>query len=310
MGTIYNIKIIHSNLDDKLLGDIKEEIEKALKNVNQQMSTYISDSEISRFNTLKDTNEFQVSRDLFTVLKEAIYIHNISDGAFDITVNPLVALWGFGNKTSQLKPPQNNEVTKALKKIGTKYLTLVDSIHIKKEILDLEIDLSAIAKGYGVDVIARRLENFQIQNYLVEIGGEIYTKGINLREKKWGIGIDRPRYQIMSGRELQDTIYVSNVAVATSGDYRNFFEFEGKIYSHTINPKTGRPVTHNLASVTIIAPSCMRADALATAVMVMGTEKGLKLLESLENVEGLLLERLNDGKFEEFQTEGLKKYSQ
>jgi len=274
------------------------------------MSTYIPDSEISLFNNSIDTKLHNVSPELFKVIKEAIHIYKISNGAFDITVNPLVTLWGFGNKPSRLKPPMDSEIESVLKQIGTNHLELVDTTHIKKQVPHLEIDLSALAKGYGVDVVARQLEKDHIENFLVEIGGEIVVSGKNISGEKWSIGIDRPKYLIMDERELQDTIYISDAAMATSGDYRNFFEYDGKIYSHTMNPKTGRPITHNLASATIIAQTCMRADALATAVMVMGPEDGLNFLESLKDIEGLLLVRNKNGSFQELATSGFRKYEQ
>lgn len=304
MGTTYNIKFIQPQIDSKRLSDIQNEVNDSLKKVNQKMSTYIEDSEVSVFNSFKDTSKFKISTEFFSVLQEAVNIYNLSDGAFDITVNPLVILWGFGNKESLLRPPDNTKINNVLKKIGTQHLILIDSMHIKKEIPELEIDLSAIAKGYGVDVVSGVFEKYNIQNYMVEIGGEVYTSGLNARGKKWGIGIDKPFYKMIEQRELQDTIFVSNLAVATSGDYRNYFEYKRKIYSHTINPKSGYPVAHNLASATVIAPNCMKADALATAAMVLGNEKGLELLEALENVEGMLLERLDNGKFKEHATSG------
>lgn len=310
MGTSYHIKIIHSQLDDKKLDEIQTEIDLVLKVVNQQMSTYIPDSEISKFNNFKSTNEFQVSDEFFKVLRKAVEVYNLSDGAFDITVNPLVTLWGFGNVSSKFEQPNQIKISQALKQIGTNNLILIDSLYIKKQIPELQIDLSAIAKGYGVDAVAKTLNKINILNYMVEIGGEVLTKGLNLRGLKWGIGVDKPTLRNLTSRILQDTLYISNIAVATSGDYRNFFEYENKIYSHTINPKTGYPVTHHLASATILAPTCMEADAIATAVMVMGVEEGLKLLESLENVEGLLIERLDEGKFKEYQTVGFEDYSQ
>ncbi|MFC2088141.1 FAD:protein FMN transferase [Calditrichota bacterium] len=308
MGTIYNVKIIHHEIDETLLADIQKSVENSLKRVNQQMSTYISDSEVSRFNASKDTNRFQISKELYTVIQEAIRVNNLSAGAFDITVNPLVVLWGFGNKDSKLRPPRDSEIRKVLRKIGTQHLTLIDSTYIKKEIPDLEIDLSAIAKGYGVDVVADVLHNFNFENYMVEIGGEVFTKGKNIKNDKWKIGIDKPKYLALPGQKLQSIINISNVGVATSGDYRNFYEVDGKIYSHTINPKTGKPVTHRLASVTIVAPNCMQADALATAALVMGAEKGIELIESMENVEGYFISRIKLDEFEETSTSGFKKY--
>jgi len=143
---------------------------------------------------------------------------------------------------------------------------------------------------------------------MVEIGGEVFSRGKNLKSEKWKIGVDKPKYLALPGQDLQNILSISNVGVATSGDYRNYFEYNGKIYSHTINPKTGKPVVHNLASATIIAPSCMQADALATAVLVLGTEKGIQLIESLDNVEGYLIKRIALDKFEAISSVGFIKY--
>lgn len=308
MGTVYNIKIVSNSLEDKILQNIKISLDSSLKQVNQQMSTYIADSEISLFNNHKHISEFKVSAQFAKVLKEALYVYEISSGAFDITVNPLVNLWGFGSKTKKTVIPTDDAITSVLKTVGSNHISFIGSNTIKKENPAIEIDLSAIAKGYGVDAVSRVLETFNLQNYMVEIGGEIFAKGSNIRNEKWKIGIDKPKYLAMPGQDLQQIISISNVGVATSGDYRNYFELEGKIYSHTINPKTGKPVTHNLASVTIVAPNCMLADALATAVLVMGTEKGLKFIESLDNVEGYLIKRIDLEKFEVLQSPGFSKY--
>ena len=272
------------------------------------MSTYNSDSEISRFNNHKNTSGFAISEGFSKVIKEALNVHKISSGAFDITVNPLVNLWGFGSRSKETIIPTKKEIENALKRIGSNYIKFIDNNTIKKDILELEIDLSAIAKGYGVDVVVQVLEKFEIERYMVEIGGEVFTKGKNYFNKNWKIGIDKPQYLALPGQDLQNILSISNVGVATSGDYRNYFEHEGQIYSHTINPKTGKPVTHNLASVTIVAPSCMQADALATAVLVMGVESGMKLLESIENVEGYFIKRIKIDEFEAIPTSGFEKY--
>jgi FAD:protein FMN transferase len=308
MGTVYNIKLINKPLDNIELTKIKSAIDSSLIQVNQQMSTYISDSEISRFNNHKDTSGFKISSEFSKVIKEALRINEISTGAFDITVNPLVNLWGFGSKSKDAVIPAEDNINNALKLVGSQHINFINNNTIKKDVFELEVDLSAIAKGYGVDVVSRVLELHKSKNFMVEIGGEIFTKGKNIYNEKWKIGIDKPKYLAYPGNELQDTLNISDVALATSGDYRNYFEHEGKIYSHTINPKTGKPVTHNLASVTIIAPRCMQADALATAVLVMGVESGMKLLESIENVEGYFIKRIKKDEFEVISTTGFENY--
>lgn len=308
MGTVYNIKLVNKSLDEKLLSEISVAIDSSLKQVNQKMSTYIAKSEISLFNNHYDTTVFTISSEFSQVIKEAQRVNQISSGAFDITVNPLVNLWGFGSKSDMRKMPSDIQIKAILKIIGSEHIKFVDENTLKKDIPELEIDLSAIAKGYGVDVVVGVLNKFNQDNFMVEIGGEVFTRGKNIINEKWKIGIDKPKYLALPGQDLQNILSISNVGLATSGDYRNYFEFDGKIYSHTINPKTGKPVTHNLASVTIVAPNCMQADALATAVLVMGIEDGLKLLESLENVEGYFLARISLSEFEEVLTSGFDKY--
>jgi thiamine biosynthesis lipoprotein len=308
MGTVYNIKLVKNSLDRKLLKKIKTAIDSSLEQVNQQMSTYIPISEISGFNNFKDTLEFNISNDFSKVINAALKVYQISSGAFDITVSPLVNLWGFGSKSSERMIPSDEQIESVLKLIGSENIKIIDKNTIKKGIAELEIDLNAIAKGYGVDVVSQTLEMYKQENYMIEIGGEVYAKGKNINKKKWKIGIDKPQYLTFPGQDLQSILNISNKAVATSGDYRNYFEYENKIYSHTINPKTGKPVTHNLASVTIVAPNCMQADALATAVLVMGVKKGLKLLESLENVEGYLISRVSLNEFKADSTTGFGKY--
>ena len=308
MGTTYHIKVISKPLNDKFISNIKSALDSSLVRVNQQMSTYIPDSEISRFNQHNSTEGFKVSDEFAKVLDEALEVHKLSSGAFDITVNPLVNLWGFGSQSKKKILPSESDIKNTLRRIGSQHIIFKNKNTIAKNIPDLEIDLSAIAKGYGVDVTTQVLDGFNLDRYMVEIGGEVFVKGKNYYDENWRIGIDKPKYLAFPGNELQDTLSITNVAVATSGDYRNYFEYQDKIYSHTINPKTGRPVTHNLASVTVIAPNCMKADAIATAVLVLGVEQGLKLLESIDNVEGYLIARKGGNQFEVYGTSDFQKY--
>ena len=308
MGTVYNIKLISKSLDNELLSEISGAINSSLKRVNQQMSTYLTDSEISLFNNHRDTTNFTVSNEFSKVMHKALRVNQISSGAFDITVNPLVNLWGFGSKSKDTIIPSDEKIKNTLKIIGSEHIKFIDKNIIRKDISELEIDLSAIAKGYGVDVVVQVLDKFNLQNFMVEIGGEVFAKGKNIKNEKWKIGIDKPQYLAYPGQDLQNILSISNVGVATSGDYRNYFEYEGKIYSHSINPKTGKPVIHNLASVTIVAPNCMQADALATATLVMGVEDGLKFLESQQDIEGYLIVRISLTEFEEFASSGFDKY--
>jgi thiamine biosynthesis lipoprotein len=204
--------------------------------------------------------------------------------------------------------PSDKEIEAVHSIVGSHNLLVEDSENIKKRIPGLHIDLGAIAKGYGVDVLAEILRVSGYRNFMVEIGGEVVAQGINARGQAWKIGIDRPEFNLLPGEKLEAILALTDIAVATSGDYRNYFEVKGKQFSHTIDPKTGRPISHGLASATIIAPDCMQADGLATAVMVMGAERGIPWIEKIDSIEALLIVRKADGTFDEFQTSGFARY--
>lgn len=265
MGTTYSIKFV--DFDGSAdLPIIQENVDTILAKVNRQMSTYIKTSEISLFNSFKDTAWFKVSQDFAAVLKESIEIYKQTDGYYDITIGPLVNLWGFGPDFTSNVIPTSDSIKKARKLVGAFNLK-VDTLNnqIKKRIPNLYCDLSSIAKGFGVDKVGMYLEKKNINNFMVEIGGEVRTKGLNENDEKWRIGISTP---LSDG--LQKIISISNISVATSGDYLNYFEKDGERYSHLIDSNTGKPIKHNLASVTVINTNCSSADALATAINVMG----------------------------------------
>jgi thiamine biosynthesis lipoprotein len=308
MGTSYQIKIARVSIPEKNLIMLKQQIDSVLLTVNQQMSTYDPQSEISRFNAWTDTTSFFISEPLRYVVRTALEVNKESHGYFDITVAPLVDLWGFGKMKRAGIPPEQRQIETVRKRTGAQHLIMLDDRHLRKTIPDLELDLSAIAKGYGVDRVAELLDSLGYKNYLVEIGGELVGKGLNNKGELWKVAVDRPRFASLPGEQIIETLALPDVAVATSGDYRNYFEYRGRRYSHTIDPFTGYPVQHNLASATVIAMNCTRADALATAVMAMGPEKGLTWIENYPDVEALLIVRLADNKFEEFQTTGFVKY--
>jgi thiamine biosynthesis lipoprotein len=290
MGTAYAVRIYTPPINHEKLEILKNKIDSALVQLNNQMSTYIPQSEISRFNRTKNTKPFNVSKPFTRVLKLAQQIHKDSDGNFDVTIAPLVDLWGFGKKDIAQKVPSQMEIETVLTFIGSFKVEVINDTAIRKTAPQLELDFSAIAKGYGVDLMAQILKENGYDHFLAEIGGEVVVSGLK-GGKMWQIGIDKPRYDAVSGQELQDIIAISNMAVATSGDYRNYFEYKNVKYTHTINPVTGKPITSNIASVTIIAPNCMLADGLATAVMVMPVEKGLQLIESKDDCECMIIIR-------------------
>ncbi|TDJ05564.1 MAG: FAD:protein FMN transferase [Deltaproteobacteria bacterium] len=269
MGSSYKVKYFAgSSAPSKII--ISQEIEAKLKKVNDSMSTYLSYSEISKINHIQGDEWINVTPELHQVLLEAKKISVKSDGYFDITVGPLVNLWGFG-PSGVRKVPSIEEIEKQMAKVGH-HLLVVDPTkpRIRKLRDGVELDLSSIAKGFGVDQLALVLENHKITSYLVEIGGEIKVAGTKPNGKKWSIGVESPDFFT---RQIKKVFYLSDKAIATSGDYRNFFKGGGKTYSHTFDFKTGRPVTHNLASVTVVdATSCMIADGYATTLMALGNK--------------------------------------
>ncbi len=257
MGTTFTVKWVDSS--DARIPVIRKEVAKALLDVNQAMSTYIADSELSQFNQLPANSEFIISEALFFVLNLAQSISFKTDGAFDVTVGPLVNLWGFGPDGRVIKAPAKAEITLLQQQVGYQKLLLKADY----------VDLSAIAKGYGVDVLADIMNKHHIENFLVEIGGELRSQGTKPGNQDWKIAVESP---VSGERQVQKILSISNTGIATSGDYRNYFEEDGVRYSHTINPGTGRPITHKLASVTVLMPTCAEADAMDTAFMVMGEE--------------------------------------
>jgi thiamine biosynthesis lipoprotein len=310
MGTTYQVKIAQVQLPESELQSLRTKVDAALREVNRQMSTYDPGSEISRFNRFDDTTAFEVSPEFAIVVNKALRVYESSDNSFDITVAPLVNLWGFGSKGPRITPPTKKEIGSILKNIGSVYLKTEGDNRLKKSLPGLQLDLSAIAKGYGVDVVAGLLHRMNFENFMVEIGGEVVANGEKSDGDLWRIGIDTPVLASMPGQNLQAILNLKNVAVATSGDYRNYFEYDNKIYSHTINPKTGFPVSHNLASATVIAQNCMEADALATALMVMGKEKGMAYIESKSKSEAFFIVRKDRETYETFQSSGFAKYLQ
>ncbi len=291
MGTSWSVKVVD------LPGTINQStvdgvITKTLAAISRSMSTYDAESELSRFNSSSSTDWLTASDALVEVLGAANEVSKLTGGAFDITVGPLVNLWGFGPQGVRRETPDENEIESARTRTGyTNVEVRQTPAAIRKRLQGLYIDLSSIAKGYAVDRIAGLLEQQGIENYLVEIGGELRGKGHNERATSWRVGIERPS---ATDRTVYAAINIDGAGLATSGDYRNYFEQDGLRYSHTINPVTGRPVTHRLASVTVVTASAMRADALATALMVLGPEDGYALAER-EGIAAFFIVRADDG---------------
>lgn len=271
MGTSFSITIVGDKLVDPAL------INTTLDDLENIMSTYRSDSELMMLNKAPINTWVNVSQSLYDVLQLSEEISLLSNGAFDITVSPLVNLWGFGPEHQRNNSlPNTNDIQAILPSIGFQHLIIAKdrTAVLKREIID--IDLSAVAKGYAVDALALLLEANNISDYLIEIGGEISTKGRNAEGNLWRVAIEAP-LRSAQGRQPLQIVELSGLSLASSGDYRNFFEVDGVLYSHTIDPLSGMPISHSLASVTVIAETTAVADALATAFSVMGIEKAMAL---------------------------------
>ncbi len=298
MGTTYHIKVV-STLEQVETLKLQEKIDALLKEVNQQMSTYIPDSEISLFNQLNSTQPIEISQGFARVLQESIRLGKLSNGKLDVTVGPLVNLWGFGPEHRPEKAPSDEQLAAARARIGLNKLHL-NGNQLSKSIPDLYIDLSTTAKGYGVDVVAELIEANGITNYLVEIGGEMRLRGFKHTGELWAIAIEKPIIdRTGEQRAVHQIVIPKDNAVATSGDYRNYFEADGIRFSHIIDPDTGKPIHHNLVSVTVIAPQSMTADGLSTTLMVMGAEQGMKF--AVENdLAALFISKTQNGFKEQF----------
>ncbi len=297
LGTGFTVKVVVP--DESTVG--KEEASAAIRDavdqVDVSMSTYRPDSELSRFND-HGTEAFSVSPALVEVMIEARRVAELSDGAFDITVGPLVDAWGFGPEVSA-EPPDDDEIARLLEDNGFRHLEIdAGAGTVRKDRVGLRCDLSAIAKGYAVDRVSSRMSALGFTDHMVEIGGEVRTAGHSADGRPWRIGIERPQSE---HRGLWSAVELKDVAMATSGDYRNYYERDGVRISHIIDPRTGRPIRHTLASVSVIHPDCMTADALATALTALGPEDGRQLVDR-EGLAALFLVRSPDGGFDEWQS--------
>jgi len=253
-------------------------IERELEAINQSLSTYIPDSEISVLNAATADSPVHLSTRFATVLDAALAVGRLTDGAYDVTVGPLVELWGFGAETRAPGPPDDLAINSAMNFVGAHRLSWDASSSTLRRPVGMRVDLSSIAKGYAVDQLSEALAARGIVDSLVEIGGELRASGHRPEGGPWRLAVESPD---PAQARFIEALSVSNAAVATSGDYRNFFEYDGRRYSHLVDPRTGYPVAHELVSVTVIDPSCMTADALATALLVLGLEGARDLAEEL-----------------------------
>ena len=295
MGTTWDVKVASRGLRGDAVRGLAATIQARLDHVESLMSTYDPDSELMRFNRQASTEPFPASPETLAVFAAAREVSRLSSGAFDVTVKPLVEAWGFGAASRDDDPPSDAEIQSLRERVGWDRIAVDPPAGtLRKTRADVEADLSAIAKGFGVDEVADALAGLGYENYLVEVGGELRARGRRLDGLHWRVAIERPD---ATTRAIQEVIELRDQAMATSGDYRNYYERDGVRLSHTIDPRDGHPIRHRLASVTVLHATAMQADGLATALDVLGPDEGYTLAVR-EGLAAYLLVRGEDGGFE------------
>jgi thiamine biosynthesis lipoprotein len=301
MGTTYHVTVVAPAEPRGLAA----RIDARLDTINRVFSTYVEDSELNLFSRFDRAGEpFPASADFLAVMRVSARVHDLSGGAWDGTVRPLVDLWGFGPARPRREPPPPAAIDGLLPRVGFDAIEIRPGALVKRQ-AGVALDLSSIAKGFGVDAVAALLRAEGFRDVLVEIGGEVVGAGGKPDGGPWRVGINRPRSEAAPD-EIDRVAELRDAALATSGDYRVFFESDGTRYSHVLDPRTGRPVSNGVVSVSVLAPDCTLADGLATAVMVMGKDEGLALLERLPDVEGLVVVGAADGRLLDHATSGFR----
>lgn len=295
-GTIYKITYQHP-------GNLKAEIEAELKQFDGSLSPFNDTSTISRINR---NEPVKPDKKFYTCVKRSLEISEATHGAFDITIAPLVNAWGFGFKKGIF--PDSIQVDSMMQFTGYRKIHLTEN-SLKKDDPRILLNCSAVAKGYAVDIVADFLRKKGVKNFMVDIGGEIVTQGVNPNQSFWRIGINKPIDDSLSvNQEIEQILELKDAGLATSGNYRNFYYRDGVKYAHTIDPRTGYPVQQTILSATVIAQDCMTADAYATAFMVMGLEEARRFLEKHKEINAYFIYTGPDGKYQSFYTEGMKQY--
>lgn len=297
-GTFYHITYKYNQ-------DLKAEIESSLAKVDSSLSMFNPNSTIAAVNR---ENHIQVNDTMFLyVVRLAQQVSGWTQGAFDITVAPAVNAWGFGFKHKE-EILADTTILDSLREIVDYRLFHENDGFITKDKDGVMLDCSAIAKGYGCDVVAGMLRSHGISDFMVEIGGEVVISGKNPKQHLWHIGVSKPTEDESQGNELQTILEISDIAMATSGNYRNFYYENGRRYAHTIDPKSCRPVQHSLLSATVLARDCATADALATSMMVMGLERSMEVCQSLDGIEAYFIYQDRNGELAVTCTDGFGKY--
>ncbi|SDB28861.1 thiamine biosynthesis lipoprotein [Desulfonatronum thiosulfatophilum] len=306
MGTVYTVRV--AGVSSRAVSGLESEIRGRLEEINASMSLYRPDSVISRFNALESSQSMTVGGDFWNVLRASVLVHELTDGAFDPTVKPLLDLWGFGPGSSFAigQPPDMDQVRETLEAVGLHLIDSSEPREPRKLHPRVQLDFGGVAKGYAVDALAEVLRQRNLADFLVDIGGDVLVSGRNAGGEPWRIGLSQPDRD-MVGNEVLLVLRPKNAAVLTSGDYRQYFHHDGRYFSHVIDPRTGHPLDNGVASVTVIAESAVYADALATGLMVMGADAGLELVESLPDVEALFLIRVSEDQVVDRRSSGFNK---
>ena len=305
MGTTYHITVIGGYFTGA--GPLQQAVEARLAAIEDSMSTYRSESEISRFNRLQAADTpFPIGDDFQKVMAVSKQLYRITDGAWDGTLDPLIDLWGFGRTRRAVgRIPDAQTIRDLQARVGFHQIVVHPEGYLSKRLASVTLDLASVAKGYGVDAVSALVREKGFTDYLVEIGGEVYAAGVRVDGKPWRIGINQPE----AGAPF-DTVYrvvaLQNRAFATSGDYRNFVEIGGRRYAHVIDPRTGYPVDNGVVSVSVTADTCALADGLATALMVMGAPQAIALIDGLDSVEDLVITRDEQGNLQDHPSRGFR----
>ena len=276
MGTFWRVSVV--GIDQNRVEALRQKVQTLLDGDDQLLSTWKSDSALMRFNQSQSMTPWPVSEGMADIVTESLRIGQKTQGAMDITVGPLVNLWGFGPDKQPVKTPSQAQINAAKARTGLEKLTVINRAgqqYLQKSIPDLYVDLSTVGEGYAADHLARLMVEEGISRYLVSVGGALVSRGMNGEGQPWRVAIQKP-----TDREnaVQAIVDINGHGISTSGSYRNYYELDGKRISHVIDPQTGRPITHNLVSVTVIAPTALEADGWDTGLMVLGTEKAQQVV--------------------------------
>lgn len=299
-GTSYSIQIVEDSNVNMSITSIKMDIDSIINNIDEQMSTYKLNSEISLFNQMPIGAVIKVSSGFAEVINRSIYWSKLTSNAFDISVFPMILLWRKGKNDREYEdvwePPSDFDVFMEMSKVGSNKIKL-NGKNLVKSIKGQMLDVNAIAKGWGVDQVYKYLISKDLSRFMVEIGGEVRVIGTNKKGNKWKIGIDRPISTNQPGDDILAVISLDNKAMATSGNYRSFFEYDDKQYSHIVDPRNGYALQSSISSVSVVGPTCIDADALATALNVMSLDTGKSLIDSLDGFEAYWVIKQSDGRF-------------